>query len=65
MGQGVKVVHRSALLGDKLVLLCLGFRHIDTTLFPFDLFWIVYMHRAASFKIMSLNVVKFTTLEFS
>ena len=50
IGQGVKVVHKSALLKDNIVLLCLRFRHNYTTVFPFDLLWIVYMYRCGIFQ---------------
>jgi len=46
--RGVKVVHKPALLKNKLVLLCFWLRY-DTTVFPFDFLGIMYMHRGCVF----------------
>lgn len=41
----MKGVHKPALLKDKILLLCLRLRNHHTTMFPFDLSGIIYMHR--------------------
>ena len=47
---GVKVIHKRALLKDKIALLCFRLPNHYTTMFPFDLTRIVYMHLPGVFQ---------------
>jgi len=58
-------VHKPALLKDNFALFRCGFGYNYTNMFRIDLFWIMYMYRAVFFRIIFLNVVTFTTFEFS
>ena len=48
--KGIKFVHKSALLKDDFVHLCLWFRYNYTNMFPFDLSRVVYMQRCVVFQ---------------
>ena len=48
--EGVKVIHKPALLKDELLLLFFGFWDDYTTIFPFDFIRIVYKQRCVVFN---------------
>ena len=63
--QAVKDVHKPTLLKNDFVLLCLGFGTTTRSCFLLIFFGLCTSTGAASFKIMSIIVVKFTRFEVS